>query len=56
MTGTGRDFALIPLACLVVAAWHMRPTIFAAVDAWRRSRHPDQLGVIRRADTYRRTR
>jgi hypothetical protein len=43
--------ALIPIVWALVKC---RPTIAAAFDAWRTSRHPDRLGPMRRADLYER--
>jgi hypothetical protein len=49
------DLALLAFAVAGVALWKMRPTIAAAFDAWRISRHPDHIGPMRRADIYERT-
>lgn len=48
--------AVLPAIAVGFALWHTRHLIAAALDAWRRSHHPDQLGPIRRADTTRSTR
>jgi hypothetical protein len=48
------DFALLALAVTLYAVWKMRPSLGALLDAWRISRHPDHLGVLRRSDHYER--
>jgi hypothetical protein len=49
------DLALLAFTIAAYAAWKCRPTITAAIDAWRISRHPDHIGPMRRADIYERT-
>ena len=49
------SFAWIAAVAVGFAAWHCRPTIAAALDAWRASRHPVRLGPLTRLDHNRST-